>query len=101
MIEQYDTFNTKGFTDELIFGDFNYQPIPSDYYNFLNDYKDSGDNDPRTPVDNALPENKLVEYEVVPNYEDINNEITIINDYYSLASDIEPLQNQILVIEGV
>ena len=36
----------------------------------------------------------------MPNDEDINDEI-IINDYDSLASDIDPLQNEILVIEGV
>ena len=36
VIERYDTFNTKGFPDELIFGEFNDQPIPSEYFNFLN-----------------------------------------------------------------
>ena len=37
VIELYDNFNNKGYTDELIFGNFNDQPIPSDYYDFLND----------------------------------------------------------------
>ena len=30
VISRYDTFNTKGCPDELIFGNFNDQPIPSD-----------------------------------------------------------------------
>ena len=61
VIEKYDTFNTKGFPNELIFGNFNDQPIPSDYYNFLNDYDDDddGNNFPGTPVVDALPENKF------------------------------------------
>ena len=29
VIERYDTFNTKGCPEDLIFGDFNDQPIPS------------------------------------------------------------------------
>ena len=37
---------------------------------------------------------------VVPNDEDIENEI-IVDDYDSLALEIDPLQNKILLIEGV
>ena len=29
VIDQYETFNTKGCPEDLIFGDFNDQPIPS------------------------------------------------------------------------
>ena len=54
MIELYDTFNTKGCPDELIFGDFNDQPISSDYYNFLNDDNDDGNIIPGTPIGDAL-----------------------------------------------
>ena len=57
MVENYDTFNTKEFPDELIFGDFNYQPIPSNCYNFLNDDDDDGNNIPGTPVYDALTDN--------------------------------------------
>ena len=57
LIEHYDTFNTKVCPDELMFGDFNDQSIPSDYYNFLNNYDDDGNNIPGTPIDVALPEN--------------------------------------------
>ena len=37
-IEQYDTFNTKVCPEDLIFGDFNDQPIPSTYSDLTNDY---------------------------------------------------------------
>ena len=37
---------------------------------------------------------------VVPNYEDIKYDL-IMNDDDSLASDIDPLQNEIVEIEGV
>ena len=50
MIERYYTFNTKRCPEELIFGDFNDQPIPSNYHNFLNDDNDNGNNIPGTPV---------------------------------------------------
>ena len=92
MIEQYYNFNKKGCPDELIFGNFNYQPIPSGDYNFLSDDYDDGNNIPGAPVDDDLPDNKILEDAVMPNHVDINNEI-IIDDDYSLASDIEPLQN--------
>ena len=59
MIEQYDTFNTKGCPNELIFGEFNDQPIPSNYYNFLNYNDDIDNNIPVTPVDNSLLENEV------------------------------------------
>ena len=53
-IEKYDNFNTKGCPDYLILGDFNDQPIPSDYYNSLNNDDENGNNVPSTPVDDAL-----------------------------------------------
>ena len=101
LIERYDTFNTKGCTDELIFGYLNDQPISSDYYNFLNYDDYDGNNVPGTPVDNVLPDNKVLEDVVVPNDEDINYDMIIIDDDDSLASDINPLQNEILEIEEV
>ena len=94
MIERYDTFNTKGCTDELIFGHFNDKPITSDYYNLLNTDNDGGNNVPDTPVDDAPSDSKGLEDTVIPNDKDINNEI-IIDDDYSLASDIDPLQSEI------
>ena len=89
VIGRYETFNTKGCPDELFLGYFNDQPIPSNYYNILNDDDDYGNNITGTPVDNALLDNELVEDAVVPNDEDINYEI-IIDDDDSLASDIDP-----------
>ena len=91
VIERYDTFNTKGFPDELILGEFNDQPIPSDYYNFLNDANDDGNNIPVTPVNNYLPDNKRAEDAVMKNDEGINYE-EIIDEDDRLASDIEPFQ---------
>ena len=56
---------------QTIFGDFNDQPILSNYYNFLND--DDGDDDvnniPSTPVEYSLLDNKGVEYVAVRNDE--------------------------------
>ena len=72
LIEQYDTFKTKWCTDELIFGDFNDQQIPSDYYNFLNNDYDDGNNITVTPIENDLPYNEGAEDEFVPNDEYIN-----------------------------
>ena len=86
-IESYDTFNTRGSPDELIFGYFNDKTIPSEYYNFLNDDNGDANNIPGTPVDNFLPKNEWVEDAAVPNDECIYNEI-IIYDYYSLTSSI-------------
>ena len=54
VIERYDTFKNKVFPNKLIFGDINDQPIPTDYYNFLNDDDDNGDNIPGNPVGDAL-----------------------------------------------
>ena len=48
-IEWYDNFNIKGCPEDLIFGDFNNKPIPSTYYEFINDYDDDG-----TPIDAVL-----------------------------------------------
>ena len=96
----YDTFNSKGCSNEFLFGYFNDQPIPYDYYNFLNFDDGYGNNILCTSVGDTLPDNEGVEDGIVPNDEDINNEI-IINNVDSLASKIAPLQNEILVIEGV
>ena len=88
VIERYDTFNTKSCPEDLIFGDFNDQPIPSTYADFTNDYEDDG-----TQIDAALTDNEGVEDAVVPNYE---------NNYEdSLASDIDLPQNNILEIDGL
>ena len=93
MIKLYDTYNTKGFQDELIFGNFNDQPIPSDYYNLLNNDNNYGNNIPVTPVDDTLPDNEGVKYSDVQNDEDINDEI-IFDDDESHASYIDPLQKK-------
>ena len=88
VIERYGTFNTKGCPEDLIFGDFNDQPIPSIYSDLTNDY---GDN--LTQIDAALTDNEGVEDAVVPNDE---------NKYEdSLASDIDLPPKNILEIEGV
>ena len=52
VFEQYDTFNTKGFPEDLIFGDFNDQPIPFTYSDPTNDYDDDG-----TQIDIDLTDN--------------------------------------------
>ena len=80
-IERYYTFNIKGYPEDLIFGGFNDQPIPSTYYDLTNDYDDYG-----TQIDAALTDNEVVENEVVPNDEN--------NNYDSLTSDIEPPPKQ-------
>ena len=54
VIERYETFNTKRCPDKLIFGNFNDQPIPSNYYNFLNYDDDDGNNIPGNTIDGAL-----------------------------------------------
>ena len=100
MIQRYDTFFITVCRDEVSFGYFNDQIIPSNYYDFLNDANVDGNNITGATVDYALPNNKGVEYAVVQNDEDIEYEI-IIDDYDSLDSIIEPLQNEILEIEGV
>ena len=52
VVERYDTFNTKSFPVDLIFGDFNEQYIPSTYSHLIND--DDGDG---TQIDAALTDN--------------------------------------------
>ena len=89
VIERYDTFNTKVCPDELIFGNFNDQPITSNYYNLLNDDDDNGNNIHGTPIGDALPDNEGVEDSVVTNDWDFNDEI-IIDDNDILASYIDP-----------
>ena len=44
------------YIDALIFGNFIDQPIPPDYYNFLNDDDDDGNNIPGTCIDDVLPD---------------------------------------------
>ena len=100
MIERYDTFDTKECPDELTFSDFNDYTIPSDYYNLLNDDDDDGNNTAVTPIDYSLLGNKGMEDAVVPNNEEINNEIKI-DDDDSLAYAIDPIQNETTEIEGM
>ena len=80
-IEPYDTFNTKSFPVDLIFGDFNDQPILPTYSDLRNDY----DKDV-TQIDADLTDNEGVEYAVVPNDENNGEDI--------LASDIDPPPKQ-------
>ena len=86
VIEQYDIFNTKGCPEDLIFGYFNDQSIPSNYSDLKNDDDDDG-----TQIDSALKENEGVEDSVVPNDENKNDE--------SLASDIETPQTILWKLE--
>ena len=67
VIERYDTFNTKGCLEDLIFGDFDDQPIPSTYSDLTNDYDDDG-----TQIDAAIMDNEVVEDAVVTNDENNN-----------------------------
>ena len=76
VIGRYSTFNTKGCPEDLIFGDFNDQPIPSTYSDLTNDYDDDV-----TQIDAVLTDNEGVEYAVVTNDEN--------NDEDCLASDIK------------
>ena len=62
VIERYNTFNTKGCPGDLIFGDFNDQPIPSTYSDITNDYYNYG-----TQIDTSLTDNEEVEDSVIPN----------------------------------
>ena len=77
VIERYDTFNTKGCPEDLIFGDFNDKPIPPTYSDLTNDYDEN-----ITQIDAALTDNKGVEDAVVPNNENNNED--------RLASEIDP-----------
>ena len=107
VIEIYDNINTKVYPYELLIGNFHDQPIPPDYYDFLNDDDDDHNNITSTPVENVFPDNKEMEYALLPNTpgayakdEDIDYE-TIIDDSDSLNTAIEPLQNEMMEIEGV
>ena len=62
VIELYNTFNTKGYPEDLILIDFSDQPIPSTYSDITNDYDDDG-----TQINAALTDNKGVEDAVIPN----------------------------------
>ena len=79
-IEWYKNFNTKGCPEDLVFGDFNNQPIPSTYSGLINDYDENV-----TPIDASLADTKGLEDAVVPNDEDTNDEINT-DDDDSLAS---------------
>ena len=68
-IEQYDTFNTNGCPEDLIFGGFHDQPIPSTYSALTNNYYGNG-----IQIDAALKDNKGMEYAVVPNDEKNNDD---------------------------
>ena len=57
VIEHYDTISTKGCPYKLMFGNLHDQPIPPNYYNFLNDDDDEGNNIPCTLADDDTPDN--------------------------------------------
>ena len=94
-IEQYNNLNAKGCPEDLLFGYFNNQHIPSTYYDIINDcYGDD------TPIDAYLADNEGVEDSIMPNDKDTDEAIT--TDYdNSLVSYIGPPPNEILEIEGV
>ena len=77
VIERYETFNTKGCPEELIFGDFNNQTTPYTYSGLTNNYDGDGN-----PIDADLADKELVEDAIVKNDENNNEK--------SLASDIDP-----------
>ena len=52
VIERYDMFNTKGRPEDLIFGDFNDQTIPSTYSDLTNYYDDDD-----TQIEAAITDN--------------------------------------------
>ena len=83
VIERYDVFNTKGCPEDLTFGDFNDQTMPSTYSDLKNDYDGDGNQ-----INAALKYNKGVEDAVVPNDENNNDD--------SLDSDIDPHPNNIM-----
>ena len=70
-------------------------PVAPDYYNLINNDDNDGNNMTDNPVGNVLPDNEGFEYAVIPNNEAIGNDI-IMDDDNSLASAIDPLQNEIL-----
>ena len=57
VIERYNTYNTKGCLYELLFGDFHDQPIPPEYYDFLNDNNDDDYIITGTPVHDLFTDN--------------------------------------------
>ena len=67
VIEHYYTFNTKGCKDEHISGNFIDQPIPPNYYYFLNDNNEYGNIIIGTPVDDVLPKKQEVQYSYASN----------------------------------
>ena len=93
VFEWYDTFIIEECTYELKIRDFKDQPIPFEYYNFINDDNDNVKNIPSNYVGDALPDNELMEYAVVPNDEDINYE-KIMDVGNSLALNIDPLKTK-------
>ena len=76
VIEKYDTFNTKGYPEDLIFGEFNDQPIPSTYSDLTNDYDNDGNQ-----IGAALTDNKGLEDAVVKNGEN-NNDNSFVSYIY-------------------
>ena len=62
VIERYGIFNTKGCPEDLIFGYFTNQPIPSTYSDLTN-YYDYYSN----PIDAALSDNAGLEDSVLSN----------------------------------
>ena len=68
----------------MIFGDFNNKPIPSTYYEFINDYDDDG-----TPIDAVLEHTKGFEDAFMLNVKDTNDKINT-DDDDSLDSGVEP-----------
>ena len=86
-IEWYDTFNTKGCPEDLIFGRFNDQPIPSNYSYITNYYDDDG-----TQIYSAITDSKGVEDSIATNDENKNDD--------SLASYIDPPLKHILETKG-
>ena len=90
----------KGCPEELIFGDFSYQPIPPNFYDFLNNDDDDENKIPGTPVYDVLPVKRRVEDSVVLNDEEIDDDI-IIYDADRLISDNDPLQDKMMEMDGV
>ena len=66
VIEFYDTFNSKGFPNELLFGGFCDQPIPPVYFDFLNENNDENNINIGTPVNDVFLDNERVEDAVIP-----------------------------------
>ena len=89
VIKLYEHFNRKGCPDEILFGYFCDQPIPTEYYDTLN--YDGDNNITGTLVDNFHLDKKGVDDTLMPNDEYIGGDI-IINYSYRLTSDIDPIQ---------